>query len=40
MGLMNGIFASLGSTYLMNKDVFDKKIKKTVNDAKKMVEKM
>ena len=40
MGLMTGMITSLTASYLMNKDVFDKKIKKTVNEAKKMVEKM
>jgi len=40
MGLMAGMLGSLGAMYFMNKEEADKAIKKTVNDAKKMIEKM
>ena len=40
MGLMAGMLGSLSAMYFMNKEEADKAIKKTVNDAKKMIEKM
>lgn len=39
MGSLAGGMMALGAAYIMNKDYADKKIKKTVKDAKNLIDK-
>ena len=39
VGSLAGSMMSLGAIYLMNKDYADRKIKKTVKDAKNLIDK-